>query len=129
MKRLPDSSRIRTLLCQSRQSAPVSLSLTLDRSNRIAADTWHRVYLSRFHTDSTASRFGVGQTSNPALIRPMYISAPNYHWPGGRAFVKQYCRTCDTCWKGGTWSELNRTKVYSISKKLNSAKVWVTLYI
>ena len=32
-------------------------------------------------------------------------------------------------WKGGTWSELNRTKVYSISKKLNSAKVWVTLYI
>src|SRR5579859_1862347 len=25
-------------------------------------------------------------------------------------------------WKGGMWSELNRTKVYSISKKLSSAK-------
>src|SRR5579859_1801434 len=43
-------------------------------SNQIAADTRHRVYLSRFHTDSTASQFGVGQTSNPASIQPMYIS-------------------------------------------------------
>src|SRR5579859_7440717 len=32
-------------------------------------------------------------------------------------------------WKGGTWSELNRTKVYSISKKLNSAKVGNPLYL
>jgi len=32
-------------------------------------------------------------------------------------------------WKGGTWSELNKTKVYSIVKKLISAKVWVTQYI
>src|SRR5579859_7840067 len=31
-------------------------------------------------------------------------------------------------WKGGTWSKLNRTKVYSIVKKLSSATVWVTLY-
>src|SRR5579859_2528411 len=74
MKRLPVSSRIRTLLCRSHQSAPVGLSLTLDRSNRITADTGHRVYLSRFHTDWTASPFGVGQKSNPASIRPMYIS-------------------------------------------------------
>src|SRR5579859_5004363 len=32
-------------------------------------------------------------------------------------------------WKGGTWNELNRTKVYSISKKLNSAKVGSPLYL
>src|SRR5579859_5887513 len=32
-------------------------------------------------------------------------------------------------WKGGTWSELNRTKVYSISKKLSSAKVGNPLYL
>src|SRR5579859_5955893 len=32
-------------------------------------------------------------------------------------------------WRGGTWSELNRTKVYSISKKLNSAKVGNPLYL
>src|SRR5579859_5944110 len=74
MKRLPVSSRIRTRLCPSHRSAPVGLSLTLDRSNRIAADTWHLVYLSQFHTDLTASQFGVGQMSNPASIRPMYIS-------------------------------------------------------
>src|SRR5579859_863408 len=77
MKRLPVSSRIHTLLCRSRRLAPVSLSLTLDQSNRIAADTRHRLYLSRFHMDRTASRFGVGQTSNPASIRPMYISERN----------------------------------------------------
>src|SRR5579859_6671277 len=35
----------------------------------------------------------------------------------------------DRSWKGGTWSELNRTKVYSISKKLNSAKVGDPLYL
>src|SRR5579859_3216483 len=32
-------------------------------------------------------------------------------------------------WKGGTWSELNRTKVYSIVKKLSSAKVGNPLYL
>src|SRR5579859_2212498 len=32
-------------------------------------------------------------------------------------------------WKGGTWNELNRTKVYSISKKLSSAKVGNPLYL
>src|SRR5579859_2878075 len=32
-------------------------------------------------------------------------------------------------WKGGMWSELNRTKVYSISKKLSSAKVSNPLYL
>src|SRR5579859_1327562 len=32
-------------------------------------------------------------------------------------------------WKGGTWSKLNRTKVYSISKKLSSAKVSNPLYL
>jgi len=32
-------------------------------------------------------------------------------------------------WKGGTWSELNRTKVYSISNKLSSAKVGNPLYL
>src|SRR5579859_1709942 len=34
-----------------------------------------------------------------------------------------------TSWKGGTWNELNRTKVYSISMKLNSAKVGSPLYL
>src|SRR5579859_2173442 len=87
MKRLPVSSWIRTLLCRSHRSAPVGLSLTLDRSNRIAADTRHRVYLSRFHTDLTASRFGVGQTSNPASIRPTYISAPHVKTGSGRRLL------------------------------------------
>jgi len=45
------------------------------------------------------------------------------------SFIRSRNSFIEGRWKGGTWSELNRTKVYSISKKLNSAKVWVTLYI
>src|SRR5579859_4287678 len=43
------------------------------------------------------------------------------------ALIKSMPRHCQ--WKGGTWSELNRTKVYSIVKKLSSAKVGNPLYL
>src|SRR5579859_1678698 len=72
----------------------------------------------------------------PASIKIAYISigpSPNLRLISNG--VDGVCLTTNGVlskifvWKGGTWSELNRTKVYSISKKLNSAKVGDPLYL
>jgi hypothetical protein len=41
------------------------------------------------HNAKTAGHLGIEKT--------LELVSRNYYWPGVRAFVKQYCRTCDTC--------------------------------
>ena len=45
--------------------------------------------LNLCHDAKTAGHLGIEKTLELVLR--------NYYWPGIRAFVKQYCRTCDTC--------------------------------
>ena len=45
--------------------------------------------LNLCHDAKTAGHLGIEKTLELVLR--------NYYWPGIRAFVKRYCRTCDTC--------------------------------
>jgi transposase InsO family protein len=50
--------------------------------------------LKQCHDAKTAGHLGQEKT--------LEMVTRNYYWPGMRAFVKQYCRTCDTCARNKT---------------------------